>query len=272
VQINCDTGLDLTMSAGKAISAAGAIKGDIKTKKTDKSIILSGGGVRVTVPTVENSSFPEIETKGDKIAIDGEIVEQLNIASKFAADGDVRPFLNGVNLEDGKVMASNGHCGVILNGVDGVSAIIPKRTVNLMADLDNPTHVSSAFMAVTFWYEWGFIKTQVIAAKYPDMNRVMRDMDNYINPSELKTAVATCKSIGDQTVIIEGNKMTDDTGAVEIDLDGDYPRCSFMAELLDKALSVATEIALPDASKDSGAPAMIKGDHGLIGVVMPCRI
>lgn len=273
VQINADTGLDLTMSAGKAVSAANAIKGDIKTKQTDKSIILSGGGVRVTVPTVDNSQFPEIETQGDKVEIDGEIIEQLKVASKFAADGDVRAFLNGVNLSDGKVMASNGHCGVILDGINGIDAVIPKRTINLMVDVaDNPTHVSSGFLSVTFYYDWGFIKTQVIDAKYPDMSKLMREMDNYSSPIELSDAVSTCKKIGGQKVIIDGNKIADESASVEVDLERSYPQCSFMTDLLDKILSVADEVALPDSTQEENAPAMIRGKNGLIGVVMPCRI
>lgn len=275
MQVNYESGLDVTVKAEKAIGAANAIKGEIKIKKTDKSVIMSGGNIKVTCPTVDNSEFPDTDPSQEKSPVDGEIIPQLKIALGFAADNDVRAFLNGVYMADGYVRSSDGHAGVRLDGVDGVKAILPKPTVSLLSDIgDEPESIGCSGFSITFFYPWGWIKSQVIDARFPDLDALFVEMDNYSDTKPIGDAVATIRKISGPgaKIIIDGNKITDELSDIEIEVDGEYPHCAFGAELLDRGLSVATEIALPNNGNDGGKPSMIRGDYGLIGAVMPVRI
>lgn len=275
IHINHESDLDVTAKADKVIGAANAIKGEINIKQTDKSIVMSGGNIRVTCPTVDNSEFPDSEPAKDHKTVNGGIIPQLKLAALFAADNDVRPFLNGVYMADGYIRASDGHAGVRLDGVEGISAILPKQTVALLADIgDEPESVGSEGMSITFFYSWGWVKSQVINAKFPDMDRLFLDVDSYTDTKPIGDAVAIIRKISGPgaKIIIDGGKITDELSDIEIETDGSYPRCSFGAELLDRGLSVAKEIALPNNKVDEKKPAMIRGDFGLIGVVMPVRI
>lgn len=275
IHINHESDLDVTAKADKVIGAANAIKGEIKIKQTDKSIVMSGGNVRVTCPIVDNSEFPDSEPAQESSPVKGSITPQLKLAAMFAADNDVRPFLNGVYMGDGYIRASDGHAGVRLDGVDGITAILPKQAVSLLVDIgEEPESVGNSNFSITFFYPWGWIKSQVIDARFPDMDRLFLDVENYCDTKPIGDAVATIRKITGpgSKIIIEGNKITDELKSIVIDVDGEYPLCAFGAELLDRGLSAAKEIALPDNGYDGTKPAMIRGDFGLIGAVMPVRI
>lgn len=275
MQVNYESGLDVTVKAEKAIGAANAIKGEINIKQTEKSVIMSGGNVRVTCPTVDNSEFPDTEPAQEGSPVNGSITPQLKLAAMFAADNDVRAFLNGVYMADGYIRASDGHAGVRMDGVEGITAIIPKQTVSLLADIgEEPESVGSSGFSITFFYSWGWIKSQVIDARFPDLDALFVDMDNYVDKKPIGDSVATIRKItgSGSKVIINGRKITDELSDIEIDVDGDHPGCAFGADLLDRALAVANEIALPNNGREGSGPAMIRGDYGLIGAVMPVRI
>ena len=275
IHIECETGIDAVIKADNAIGAANAIKGEMKAKKTGASVMFLGGGAKVRAPIVEDSAFPNVDPGSDSKKIEGDFLGAMKTASLFAADGDVRKFLNGVSLSNGKVQASNGHVGVILDGIDGLDVIIPKETVAILCDVgDAPESASSNAASITFFYPWGWIKSVVIDSRFPEMEKLFRGADDYFKGDILADAVSTIRKIkgSGAKVIIDGAKVQSDDGEVVIESDGDFNRCSFSADLLDKVLSVATEISLPDATKNDNAPGMFKGVNGLIGAIMPMRI
>lgn len=268
VQMDCDLVLNATMKADRALSAVNAIKGDPKVKQTEKSVIISGGGVRVTVPTISNDDFPNVEPSGDKVSISGNIIPSLNIAKTFSADGDVREYLNGVAIKDGLVMASNGHSGVILDGVDGVDCILPKRAIDLLVKIgEEPEEVSSGFGSITFYYQWGWVRCNVIDGKFPDMTNMLIADSDPVDCASLTDAVNTCKSVVGNSgkILIDSDSVSGDD-AVTVDYETGLKESSFNCGLLSTMLAVSDTIAISD---DPRKPAIFSGGHGLRGLVAP---
>lgn len=268
VQMDCDIGLDVTMKADRALAAMNAIKGDPKFKQTEKGIVISGGGTRVTVPTISNDSFPQMDAEGEPEPINGKLIPSLSIAKSFTAENDVRECLNGAYVADGFVRAANGHSGVKLEGIEGIDAILPKRAVEMLCKIGKePEKVSSGHHSVTFYYEWGWVRCSVIDSKFPNMDQMFETTASPVDCSELKDAVATCKSVvsnSGRVTITPESVIGDD--AVNIDLNTGLKESSYNCGLLSDMLNVSSTIAVPD---DERKPAVFTGEHGLVGVVMP---
>lgn len=269
VMVECESTVDITVNASRALAAANAIKGELSIKVNEKSATISGGGVKVIAPTIPNDQFPKIEPEGSKISISGKILDSLRVAKQFSAENDTRPIFNGVYVGE-NIRATDGKHGVRLNGIDGISAILPVKAVDLLLKIgEEPISASCATTSVTFHYQWGWARCHVIDGKYPceQMDNGMATNAEFKDIGALKDAVSTCKSvIGNNGDIIINNHSVKGDDAVTVDIDTGIDDARFNCGLFSKCIDVADALAISDGER---SPAVFKGDNGLVGFVMP---
>ena len=269
VMMECESAVDITVNASRALAAVNAIKGDLSIKANEKSATISGGGVKVIAPTIPNEQFPKIEPEGTKIAISGKILDSLRVAKQFAAANDARPIFNGVYVGE-SIRATDGKHGVKLDGVEGISAILPSKAIDLLLKIgEEPIEASCATTSTTFHYQWGWVRCNVIDGKYPceQMDNGLLTNAEFKEIKGLRDAVSTCKSVigNNGDVIIDSQTVSGDD-AVTVEVETGIESGRFNSGLLAKCLDVAESLAVSD--NDRGQ-AVFKGDNGMVGFVMP---
>lgn len=213
---NLDLQLDV-MSSVEAVGASGEIAvnprpilamlrhlsgGDVVSVDLDgEGVVLGWNGARCRIPGFPGSDMPEIEVGNESVGgeLDAAANDALGRVLPFISTEETRYYLNGVCIDGGAFVATDGHRLAVMHGGDSLAAlcaqmgearpIVPRQVSGLWRDM-----ALGGDVAVAFWGA-GFsklsveradvrLRAKVIDGNFPAWRRVVPDRVDLI-PVEL---------------------------------------------------------------------------------------
>lgn len=161
----------------------------IKTIENNK-VVISSGRFKSTVQHLDSESFPEIDTKGNKVltAIFKKTdLYQLAENTKYSVDvGSYRVFLRGVNVRFSnglaEFVASNGHlmayCKATVDNDIAYDIIIPKKTLDVISSMAKTAEQEVITMnvssnSISLDIDDTTLVSVLIDAKYPNVAQII---------------------------------------------------------------------------------------------------
>jgi len=231
---------------------------------------VKSGRIRSKIDTMPLDSYPYFEQMEAYSEYEANILEDLKDLSKFTDPDDVRLFMQGVLIHDNAIVATNGHVAVkktIELPVMDASNIPTKSIIKLSSAKLECSKLSVAENSVEFIFNGGRMFTKKISSPYPDVDRIISDIEN---PTVIESFIDDLKTINsmcsdDKTVVIGDNLETRD-GSTKIE-GVNLPECCFNSDYLINIASVAHSIDLSTFP----APCPFEGDN-IKGAIVGIRI
>jgi DNA polymerase III sliding clamp (beta) subunit (PCNA family) len=157
--------------------AALAPDADVRIALRDKTLTVSAPRMRYSMPTLPADALPmPVWTEDTK-----PIREWSALASAFmfalpcALLKEInRPFLNGVAVKAGDVVASDGHRAAMTRGLGELEdMIVPTPSVTALASIQGATAYGRKDGTLVVHFPDGSFSVQLVAHDYPDMKRVI---------------------------------------------------------------------------------------------------
>jgi DNA polymerase-3 subunit beta len=208
----------------------GAVKASKKCHSVDlnfskNTVSMSGESFRYSFPSVPGREYPEYirRTPSDvsSIAKAGNLIDMLSMVSYCSASGDLRHFLNGLNISiDGRMIsatATDSHrlahyrCDTQHESLCSGSAIIPNKAVKAIqralgsCDSDCDVNIYIYENGIVFSCENWTIDSSVISGKYPDCSKLISlDYPNKIlvNSGTFKNDIKKASVLGESRINI----------------------------------------------------------------------
>lgn len=151
---------------------------DVKLAMKGKTLAVTAPHVRYSMPTMPADTMPAPKwPEGFSAIADwSSLVSALRFCVHAAAVKDInRPFLCGVATREGYMAASDGHRGAMVNGQMHLrdDLIIPTDHVRPICDLPKGTGYATNENAISIEFEGGRFYVPLVAAKFPDMKRIV---------------------------------------------------------------------------------------------------
>ena len=248
--------------AKKLNNIMNSCKNEYDLKTTDKSVIIKSGSFKSKAEVINVSEYPMINFDAPIwIPVGVGFLDRLKKLSKFADKDDVRVYFQGVNLtDDGYLEASNGH--VVVREYIGVemdnSVIIPITTIDKMDQEITDIFVDDK--TIYFKFDGGLFFSRVIDTKYPDVKKVIKDMESETAIGLLEEPIKSIAKFCDHSgTVIIGSEISNRDKSTTIE-GFDFPDCAFNVNYLLKLFDVGIESIDLD-SFISGSISQFKGEN-----------
>jgi len=167
---------------------------------SDATVSVRQGMSRWTLPALVGDGFPEWRgVDGDPTEVGEDFFAALKIADGAAPAGDSRPALNGVLIDAGCVVATDG-CYLALEPVAIKSriGILPKQSVGAINGLFNEAQMRADDRAIMFTADGIEFRTTMIETPYLDYRRAIPakfDGHNLVTAADMEAAVSRAAAV-----------------------------------------------------------------------------
>jgi len=272
ISINMSSDVNFCCNAEK-LSRAFALcdESNMKLSIKNERVYISSGRFKSNIPLSPIESYPSISVPDNSFDIQSDILDQMLSISQFTDPNDVRIALQGVELTDGFINATNGHMAVkkaidCLDGIDNL--VIPSKSIIAMSKINKPiTLIAAENKMVFFSFEDGFVFTKTIDQRMPDIGRILSEMKNPIDTKLIKDPIISLAPLceGDKVILLgdEIKTRNDDASMGGFAL----PDCAFNVDYLVKIFDVAEKIDFtpyPAACPFEG--------NGIVGAVVGVKL
>lgn len=298
VEVDCALELGCCVPGQRLADALGAIamyagEAEIKTKLTGQVLELRAGRSRYTMPTLAADDFPvpRWPEKPEPVADWAALVEAILFTKPFAAaDKELRKYLIGVALQGHDVVASDGAAAATARAASAAeyNLIIPARALPVLCDLPAVTAIARTESALMLVFERGRMLIQLVAERYPDMQRFVPEKHEgdavTVEHDALKRACAALRKTQEAKYLrftLAPNRLTLEdetaTAASRVELEVAYAgreisvgiRLEYLAAAVDGIDGPHVQIS----QKADGAPLFLTGGKTSRAVViMPARL
>lgn len=258
--------VNITIPAERFIRAVDACENEPTFKLTEKSLLVQGKKLKVTIPLMVHDKFPKQEREGKGKKIKG-LLEILKLLHPFIAEDATRPWACGVLLSGDHAYATNNvSIARIPFKSSCKSVIVPLHAINeLLRIKQDPKSIAITDSWITFELQDCWLKVRQIEGEWPQV-------DDHLIPCKKKAPAGLMEEVellakfvnkgAFPTIGFTEDKVLLQGGNAEFKREG-LPKGSYRAEPLITCLQVATHI---DFEKFPKVP--FKGKDGLMGILM----
>lgn len=272
ISLDIDSDINFCCNAARLLKALNNCSPEkLKMVIKNDKLHISSGRFKSFIPTIPIESYPTANNSGKSYNINSDIINIMNSITQFTDPNDVRIALRGVELSHGSVSATNGHVAVkrYIDDIEGLkSVIIPSKSLNIMAKVNaHIDSVSSDENIIFFNFNDGYLFSRTIDQKMPDIEKILTDIKEVTDLSQLKDPIKSISSMCDfDKTLILGKEIKTRSGDASID-GFNLKESAFNADYLQKIIEIADKI---DFSPYPGA-CPFEGDNirgAIVGIVI----
>jgi len=241
VDVAIDSELDITVPAERFIAAINICNSDAKITAKNDHLSVSCKNFRTRIPLIENVMYPRLQADGKEYPILADTLDQFNLLKQFV--GDKIEWTKGILLSNEYAYATNTFVMVRAKmpfNID-VPVVVPVAAFNELVRIDkNPTSVKISQSSISFLFEDGFLRSQLIDAQWPDVVNRFPDFTADAVPEGLAIAVEQLALFTDD-MRVEFNSDGIRTGETVFNFEN-LPTIAYNIEHLNAVLKIATHI------------------------------
>lgn len=248
------------------------LKFDNPEIKLDKTLQVKSGNLKANINVCnETLIMPNMDfTSTFKLSAD-----ELKIANKFVGTNEKRPILQGVNVENGRVSATDSFSAFRSKNVNVESGehniTISSQFINSITKFKGDITVKCNDNSISFEVEDVIYIGKLLAGNYPNLSKLFIKNSNNMKFSkkELKDLLSYSNDKKD-VVIFENNKLTikgDNVFEVDIDLDINCKICVQLERLMN-VISCIDDEEITISYEDGARPLYINEQY----LVLPIKL
>lgn len=248
------------------------LKFDNPEIKLDKTLQVKSGNLKANINVCnETLIMPNMDfTSTFKLSAD-----ELKIANKFVGTNEKRPILQGVNVENGRVSATDSFSAFRSKNINVESGehniTISSQFINSITKFKGDITVKCNDNSISFEVEDVIYIGKLLAGNYPNLSKLFIKNSNNMKFSkkELKDLLSYSNDKKD-VVIFENNKLTikgDNVFEVDIDLDINCKICVQLERLMN-VISCIDDEEITISYEDGSRPLYINDQY----LVLPIKL